>query len=133
MPPSAETSTPATTPPPASVAVPLMVTAEPSEKVAPDDGDVIVDVGGVVSVDCVAGASPDISVAGCTLPMSANRFTVACCMAGSVSRGPDPDPLSSPHAHCTVPAPNTRAPLDARYKVRWWVTVAVLPAVVMLP
>ena len=51
VPPSVETSTPATTPPPASVAVPLMVTAEPSDKVAPDDGDVIVEVGGVVSVD----------------------------------------------------------------------------------
>ncbi len=36
VPPSVETSTPATTPPPASVAVPLMVTAEPSEKVAPE-------------------------------------------------------------------------------------------------
>ena len=69
----------------------------------------IVDVGGVVSVDAVAGVSPDISVAGCT-PMSANRFTVACCMAGSVLPV-SPAPLSRPHDHCTVPAPNTRAPL----------------------
>jgi hypothetical protein len=35
LPPSVETSTPATTPPPASVAVPLMVTAEPSVRDAP--------------------------------------------------------------------------------------------------
>ena len=35
VPPSVETSTPATTPPPASVAVPLMVTAEPSDRWRP--------------------------------------------------------------------------------------------------
>ena len=56
------------------------------------------------------------SVAGCTLPMSANRFTVACCIARSVGPPalPDPVPLSRPHAHCTVPEPNTRAPLGPR-------------------
>ncbi len=64
VPPSVETSTPATTPPPASVAVPVMVTGAPSEKVAPGDGEVIVEVGGVVSVDIVAAVSPAISVAG---------------------------------------------------------------------
>src|SRR5215813_3288821 len=133
VPPLVEISTPATTPPPASVAVPLMVTAEPSGKAAPADGEVIVDVGGVVSADCVAGVRPDISVAGCTLPMSANRFTVACCAAGSVlpPELPDPVPLSRPQDHCTVPPPNTRAPLAARYKVRWW--VAVLLGWVWLP
>lgn len=44
-PPLVETSTPATTPPPASVALPVMVTAEPFDSAAPWDGDVIVDVG----------------------------------------------------------------------------------------
>src|SRR5689334_16299685 len=51
VPPSVETSTPATTPPPASVAVPLMVTFDPSERLAPWAGDVIVDVGAVESAD----------------------------------------------------------------------------------
>ena len=57
-------------------------------------GEVIVEVGGVVSVDAVAGVSPDISVVGCT-PMSANRFTVACCMAviGRAARVPGPGPV----------------------------------------
>src|SRR5262249_15429863 len=105
----------ATTPPPASVAVPVIVTEEPSDKLAPAAGEVIVDVGGVVSVDAVAGVSPDMSVAGCA-PMSADRVTVACCLAGLVlpPAVADPVPLSRPHAHCTVPAPNTRAPLGAR-------------------
>ena len=58
VPPSVETSTPATTPPPASVAVPLMVTAEPSDTVAPCDGELMDDVGAVVSVDAVAAVSP---------------------------------------------------------------------------
>src|SRR5215471_14964099 len=107
VPPSVETSTPATTPPPVSAADPLTVTAAPSDSVAPEDGDVIVEVGAVVSVDAVAAVTPDISVVGCT-PMSANRFTVACCMAESVLVVSPP--LSSPHDHCTVPAPNTSAP-----------------------
>ena len=93
----------------------------------------IVAVGGLVSVVCVAGVSPTISVAGCTLPMSANRFTVACCMVGSTGPPelPDPVPLSRPHDHCTVPPPNTKAPLAARYSVRWW--LAVLFGWVLLP
>src|SRR5215471_2444652 len=115
VPPSVETSTPATTPLPVSDADPLTVTAAPSDSVAPEDGDVIVEVGAVVSVDAAAADSPDISVVGCA-PISASRFTVACCMAESVL--PVPAPPSSPHTHCTVPAPNTSAPLDARYKVR---------------
>ena len=63
-PPSVETSTPATTPPPESVAEPVIVTALPSAIVLPDVGLEIVDVGGVVSVDAVAATSPDSSVAG---------------------------------------------------------------------
>ena len=94
------------------VADPLMVTADPFERLAFCAGDVIVEVGAVASVDGVAAVSPAINEAGCTLPMSANRFTVACCMAVSVALVVPP--LSSPHAHCTVPAPNTRAPLGAR-------------------
>ena len=46
-----ETSTPATTPPPLSVAVPVIVTVVPSATVAPAAGEVIVEVGAVVSVD----------------------------------------------------------------------------------
>jgi hypothetical protein len=46
-PPSVDTSTPATTPPPESVAVPLMVTVAPFAIAAPATGDVMVDVGAV--------------------------------------------------------------------------------------
>src|SRR5215475_7507010 len=115
VPPSVDTSTPATTPPPASLAVPLTVIAEPFGTVAPCAGDVIAEVGAVASADAVAAVRPGISVVGCA-PMSANRFTVACCMAESVLF--DDPPLSRPHDHCTVPAPNTSAPDGARYKVR---------------
>ena len=48
-PPSVETSTPATTPPPESVAVPLIVTVLPFAIVAPEDGEVMAEVGAVVS------------------------------------------------------------------------------------
>ena len=43
--------------------------------------------------------------------MSANRFTVACCMRASGALAPRSCVSSSPHDHCTVPAPNTSAPL----------------------
>jgi hypothetical protein len=63
------------------------------------------EVGGVWSVEPVAGTSPDMSVAG-WIPMSANRFTVACCMFGSggLPLGTVVDEfqalvLSSPHDH----------------------------------
>ena len=88
----------------------------------------IVESGAVVSVDGEAAASPLISVVACA-PMSAKRLTVACCMTGS-TEAPAGGPLlfhalvvSRPHAHCTVPAPKTSAPLGARYIVRWWVWV----------
>ncbi len=56
--------------------------------------------------------------------MSANRLTVACWTAVSeVGRASAEWLLSRPHAHWTVPAPKTRAPLGARYIVRWWVAV----------
>jgi hypothetical protein len=48
-PPSVDTSTPATTPPPESVAVPVIVTVLPLANVAPPDGDVIAEVGAAVS------------------------------------------------------------------------------------
>src|SRR5262245_39922007 len=124
-PPSAETSTPATVPP-ASVAVPEIVTLVPSAIAVPCAGLVIVEMGAVVSVDAEVAVNPDISVVA-DAPMSANRFTVACCMTGSAV-APEGGPLlfhalvvSRPHAHCTVPAPKTSAPLAARYIVRWCV------------
>ncbi len=54
-----------------------------------------------------------------------------CLLHGGIGRGQarhcrPRSPLSRPHDHCTVPAPNTRAPLAARYKVRWWVAVCVV-------
>ena len=74
---------------------------------------------GVVSVDSVAATSPDISVTGWTFPMSASRLTVACCMFVLVAGWASPSWLEfRPQAHCTVPAPKTSAPLEARYRVR---------------
>src|SRR4051794_7949691 len=115
---SVDTSTPATMPP-LSAAVPVTVTAVPSTTTAPATGLVIVEVGGVVSVLAATGCSVDISVVAWS-PMSANRFTVACCITGS-GASPTFGPLlshalvvSSPHAHWTVPAPKTCAPLGAR-------------------
>jgi hypothetical protein len=126
-PPSVETSTPATVPP-LSVAVPEIVTVAPSETAAPPDGLVIVELGAVVSVDAETAVSPLIKVVACA-PMSAKRFTVACCITGSAV-APAGGPLlahafvvSRPHAHCTVPAPKTNAPLGALYIVRWCVWV----------
>jgi hypothetical protein len=75
-------------------------------------GEVTAETGGMVSVDLVAGTSPDLRVAGC-VPMSANRLTVACFIRMS-SGGPENSWLgSSPHDHWMVPAPNTSAPLGA--------------------
>src|SRR5262249_52776132 len=93
---SVDTSTPPTTPP-ADVAVPEIVTAFPSWTVAPADGELIVETGGVVLVDFVAETSPEIRLCGCT-PMSAKRFTVACCIEAS---GESPSGLSAsrPHTH----------------------------------
>jgi len=64
-PPSTDTSTRATVPPPESLAVPVMLTAVPIGKAAPALGDVIVEVGGVVSRTVTV-----ISVGGsCTFPL----------------------------------------------------------------
>src|SRR5207244_4015768 len=98
VPPSVETSTPATTPPPESLAVPWMVTVEASARLAPGAGEVMFDVGGVVSNDGDALTRPEMRANGWA-PMSAKRFTVACCMVRSV-----PAPvhvLSRPRAHWT--------------------------------
>jgi hypothetical protein len=100
-----------------------MVVCEPSAIAEPAAGLVIVDVGAVVSVDGDAAARPAMSVVAWA-PMSAKRLTVACCMTGSgdaVVGGPllfQAFVSSRPHDHCTVPAPNTSAPLGARYMVR---------------
>ena len=78
-PPLVDTSTPATTPPPESVAVPLIVTLLPFAMVAPAEGEVIAEVGGAVSEGAVPATRPDINVVGCALIM-ASRLTVACCI-----------------------------------------------------
>src|SRR5262249_60137021 len=88
-------------------------------------GASIVTAGAVVSVLAVVCTRPDCRVPAGT-PMSANRFTVACRIRLSTV-----DVLvakawssSSPHGHCTVPAPNTRAPLVwSRYRVSEWASV----------
>jgi hypothetical protein len=80
-PPSSETSTPATTPPP-STAVPEMVTVVRAGMLAPEAGCTIEAVGAVTSVDLVAATSPGCMLYGWA-PMSANRLTVACCIRAS--------------------------------------------------
>jgi hypothetical protein len=56
-----------------------MVIEVPAVTVVPAAGEDITDLGGVVSVEGVAGTSPLCNVTGCT-PISARRFTVACCI-----------------------------------------------------
>jgi hypothetical protein len=75
-PPSTDTSTRATVPPPASLAVPVMLIAAPVNKAAPALGDVIVEVGGVtswtVTVICAGGS--------CTFPLlSTARLLIVAC------------------------------------------------------
>src|SRR6266700_908121 len=82
VPPSTETSTPPTTPPPISVAVPEMLTVLDCI-VEPPLGEVIVELGAVASVDAEAATRPVCRVAG-RAPRSANKFTVACCIRESV-------------------------------------------------
>ena len=82
MPPSSETSTPPTRPPPASVAVPWMVTVVPGVTVVPVAGETIAADGAVVSVEAEAAVRLGSSEPGWAC-MSAKRFTVACCMRGS--------------------------------------------------
>src|ERR1700730_9748017 len=57
-PPSVETSTPASTPPPLSAAVPDTVTVAPLPTVAPGAGEVIEDVGAVPSGEAVPATRP---------------------------------------------------------------------------
>ncbi len=109
--------------------MPVRVTLVPLAWVDPAAGLVMVAVGPVVSVDFVAATRFVASVAGCT-PMSAKRLTCACCMRASAVAPPRSWLSLSPHVHWMEPALKTRAPLEARYMVRWWV---VVPAAVVLP
>ena len=121
-PPSTDTSTPATCPS-TSVATPLITTGWPSMKLEPLPGVATEDMGGVVSVDWTAATSSDCNVAGRT-PISASKFTIACCMSGSVGVGDRSCSALNPHDQKTVPAPNTSAPLTGSlYKVKLWVAV----------
>src|SRR5262249_9896481 len=81
VPPLTETSTAPTTPP-LSAAVPVIVTDDSAAKLAPFEGLVMVDVGGITSVLEVAGNMPGCSVPGCA-PMSPSKLIVACCIVVS--------------------------------------------------
>ena len=96
---------------PPSLAVPENVIVAPEEKEAPLEGEVMDEVGKVASVDCEAELNPDCRVPGCA-PMSANKLTVACCISELTVVEPPQCSPSRPHDHCTVPAPNTNAPLE---------------------
>src|SRR5437899_11169633 len=87
-PPSTDTSTLPTTPPPLSAAVPLIFTTGPTTA-DPSTGDTILETGDVLSCDGTAGVRLGCRFPGWT-PMSANRFTVACCTRGSSPRGSSP-------------------------------------------
>src|SRR5205085_1711624 len=97
-PPSTDTSIPATWPPPASVAVPLIVIVVPAAIDAPLAGEEITQVGAVLSVEIVAATNRVISVAGCTF-ISAKRLIIACCIERLVGALPRSCKLSSPHDH----------------------------------
>src|SRR5438128_10517469 len=98
IPPSTETSTAATRPPPVSAAVPVTVIDVPTGKLWPLTGNVTVEVGGARSVEGLAGNKPDCGVAG-SAPMSANKLTVACFISG-LALGPAVSCVaSSPHPH----------------------------------
>src|SRR6266542_1290431 len=83
LPPSVDTSTPATTPP-TSAAVPVMEMLAPLVNEAPAVGEVMTEVGSVVSVDRLAGTKPVRSEPGCAF-MSASKLMVACCMLTSAA------------------------------------------------
>ena len=112
-PPSTDTSTPPTTPPPASVAVPVIGHrgAARDDRAGAGRGDRRRSAASCRSTRWPR-TRPACSVAGCT-PMSANRLTVACCMRTSGGALPRSWLPSRPHDHCTVPAPKTSAPLGA--------------------
>src|SRR6185436_11353078 len=116
VPPSTDSSTPATMPPPLSVAVPVMTTRSPLPTLLPPAGEPTVATGAMRSEDLPMatsgfdGSAPACSDAGCA-PISANRLIVACCIAWSAGYEPRSWLLSRPQAHCTVPAPKTSAPL----------------------
>ncbi len=122
LPLSVDTSTRATTPPPLSAAVPLMVTGDIAGTVTPELGVATVTVGPTVSVDWLAATRVDWRVTGCT-PMSASRFTVACSCTGSSLVARSKWVVPRPQAHCTVPELNTSAPEGSRYSVRLCVAV----------
>ena len=90
---------------------PVIVTVP--ETVSPLPGEVIVEVGALVSVDAVAAVSPLWMLPGWT-PMSASTLTVACWTLTSGVEPPRSCVPSRPHDHWIVPAPNTSAPLGAR-------------------
>src|SRR5262249_29964746 len=102
-PPSIETSTPASTPPPASAAVPARVLGVPT--ISPLGG-VMAEAGGVVSVDAVAVTRPACRLPGWQ-PISAKRLTVACCTRISGAEEPSSWLASSPQDQRTVPEPKT--------------------------
>ncbi len=112
VPPSVETSTRATTPPPVSAAVPVMVTGRSAGTVALGAGLATVMAGPVVSVEAVDATRLLCRDLGWT-PMSAKTLTVACCIRLSsvttASSGLPVGMLVRPQDHCTVPAPKTRA------------------------
>ena len=112
--------------PPLSLAVPEIVTLVPSAIAAPCDGLVIVELGAVVSVDC--GGRRQSAHQRRRLGAHVGEEVDGRLLHDGIGRGAAGGPLlnhafvvSRPHAHCTVPAPNTSAPLGAWYIVRWCV------------
>ena len=90
----------------------------------------IVDVGGVVSVDFVAATRPDSQRR--RLRAHIGEQVDRRLLHVGVRRVARPGSRSSrPQLHWIVPAPNTSAPLGARYSVRWW--VAVPPSTSLVP
>ena len=105
-------------PPPLSLAVPEMVTVRPSSTAAPCAGLVIVDVGRR-RVASTQGVGDEAGHERRRLRAHVGEQVDGRLLHDGVWVAPGGTPLtpqalvvSRPHAHCTVPAPKTMAPLD---------------------
>src|SRR5438093_13327314 len=79
VPPSTDTSTAPSAPPPPSLAVPLTAVDAPTNTVVPSAGDVIAEVGVIASIEGLHAVSGDFRLPSST-PMSASHLSVACRM-----------------------------------------------------
>ena len=115
VPPSSETWTPATMPPPESTALPVTVIGEPAREARRcSPGEVIVDVGAAVSVEADAAHQPGLKRSWLRPHVGEQIDRRLLHRGRRLARCPRSWLASRPHDHCTVPAPKTSAPLGVR-------------------